>query len=232
MRVGYLTEDEIEMSAAQTLTSYGRRFGEVPGPPVPVEEILECDLGLDFGLEDLAAAGLGEDALGAMWAAERRVRVDSSLDPDEFPRKEGRYRFTVAHEIGHWQLHRHRFLLGVNQDPLFGGSSEPSVVCRTGYAKKPPIEWQADAFASRLLMPKRMVARAWEGQHGEADPHFVGGQATATPPRRGLRFRADPADEITGAMAAMFGVSLQAMGIRLRDLGLIRHHGKEESMFG
>jgi Zn-dependent peptidase ImmA (M78 family) len=33
-------------------------------------------------------------------------------------------------------------------------------------------------------------------------------------------------------MAATFGVSLQAIGIRLMDLGLIRHHGKEESMFG
>lgn len=231
MKVGYLTEAEIETSALRTLASYERRFEEVPAPPVPVEEILECDLELDFGLEDLAAAGFGEDALGALWAAERRVRVDSSLDPDEFPRKEGRYRFTVAHEIGHWQLHRHRFLLGVNQDPLFGSSSEPSVVCRAGYAKKPPIEWQADAFASRLLMPKGMVARAWEVQHG-ADPHFVGGQATASPSRHGLRFRADPADEVTGAMAAMFGVSSQAMGIRLRDLGLIRHHGKEESMFG
>ena len=87
MKVRYLTEDEIATSAVQTLASYERRFGEVPGPPVPVEEILECDLELDFGLEDLAAAGLGEDALGAMWAPERRVRVDSSLDPDEFPAK-------------------------------------------------------------------------------------------------------------------------------------------------
>lgn len=231
MKVQYLTEDKIETSAVQTLTSYERRFGEVSGPPVPVEEILECDLGLDFGLEDLAAAGLGEDALGAMWAAERRVRVDSSLDPDEFPRHEGCYRFTVAHEVGHWQLHRHHFLLGANQDSLFGGSSDPSVVCRAG-SRKESIEWQADAFAARLLMPKGMVAQAWERRRGDAGPHFVGEEGPAASPRRGRHFWVDPTEETTSAMATMFGVSLQAMGIRLRDLGLIRDHRKEHSMFG
>ena len=95
-----------------------------------------------------------------------------------------------------------------------------------------PIEWQADAFAARLLMPKDMVAQAWERRRGNEDPHFVGDESSVVPPRRGRQFYADPADEITSAMATMFGVSLQAMGIRLRDLGLIRNHGKEHSMFG
>jgi hypothetical protein len=70
-----------------------------------------------------------------MWAAERRVRVDSSLDPAEFPAKEGRYRFTVGHEVGHWQLHRHLFLANACQDSLFEAPSEPSVVCRARYPR-------------------------------------------------------------------------------------------------
>ena len=138
MKVGFLSEEELETVALETLGSYGRRFEEVLSPPVPVEEILECDLELDFGLEDLAEAGLGEDALGAIWAAERRVRVDSSLDPTEFPAKESRYRFTVGHEVGHWQLHRHLFLANVGQDSLFGATSEPSVVCRARYPGNRP----------------------------------------------------------------------------------------------
>lgn len=231
MKVRFLSEEEIETATLATLGSYGRRFGEVSAPPVPVEEVLECDLELDFGFEDLAAAGLGEDALGAMWAAQRRVRVDSSLDPTEFPAKEGRYRFTVGHEVGHWQLHRHLFLANVGQDSLFGASSEPSVVCRAGLTKKPPIEWQADAFAARLLMPRRMVALAWEESRGAPDPLFLERKAQPTTPIR-RRFRSDPVEEIAYELSRVFRVSPQAMKIRLGDLGLLRDHGVGGSMFG
>jgi IrrE N-terminal-like domain len=230
VKVGFLSEEELETVAIETLGSYGRRFEEVLGPPVPVEEILECDLELDFGLEDLAEAGLGEDALGAIWAAERRVRVDSSLDPTEFPVKEGRYRFTVGHEVGHWQLHRHLFLANVGQDSLFGAPSEPSVVCRARYPSKPPIEWQADAFAAHLLMPKHMVAQAWEESRGTPDPLFVdegGPSATA-----GRRFRSDAAGAVTWELSRVFRVSLAAMKIRLGGLGLLRGHARRDSMFG
>jgi hypothetical protein len=231
VKVGFLSEEEIETVALETLGSYGRRFEEVLGPPVPVEEILECDLELDFGLEDLAEAGLGEDALCAMWAAERRVRVDSSLDPTEFPAKEGRYRFTVGHEVGHWQLHRHLFLANVCQDSLFGAPSEPSVVCRARYPRKPPIEWQADAFAAHLLMPKHMVARAWEASRGTPDPLFMDEESlSATAGRR--RFRSGTAGAVTWELSRVFRVSPPAMKIRLGSIGLLRGHARRDSMFG
>ncbi len=214
MKVGYLLVDEIEAAAAMTLDSYERRFGEVLAPPVPVEEILECDLKLDFGLEDLKA-DLGADALGALWAGERRVRVDASLDPTLFPEKEGRYRFTVGHEIGHWQLHRHLFVANADQGSLFDKPSEPSVICRSGYGK-PPIEWQADAFSARLLMPKEMLTRVWAGaKTGNAtSPHAPGRREQGC----------DPTTTV-GRMAREFGVSVQAMRIRLIELGLISGHG-------
>jgi hypothetical protein len=231
VKVRYLPEGEIELAALAALDAYGRRFEEVTTPPVPAEEILECHLELDFGFEDLEDAGLGADALGAMWVHERKVRVDSSLDPTVFTEREGRYRFTVAHEVGHWQLHRHLFLADANQDPLFGGASEPSVVCRAN-SRKAPIEWQADAFAAHLLMPKEMVARAWRRSYGDLAPHFVGGQNVPASPVTHHRFRADPADVVTREMAALFCVSAQAMRIRLTSLGLVRNHDRGTSLFG
>jgi hypothetical protein len=58
--------------------------------------------------------------------------IDESLDPEENPAKEGRYRFTLAHEGGgHWRLHRHLFAKDPMQAPLFGGPAAPSVVCRS-----------------------------------------------------------------------------------------------------
>ncbi len=210
MKVGYLLTDEIEAAAAATLNSYGRRFGKIVAPPVPVDEILECDLKLDFGLEDLKV-DFGPDALGALWAGERRVRVDASLDPILFPEKEGRYRFTVGHEIGHWQLHRHLFIADADQGSLFDEPSEPSVVCRSG-SGKPPIEWQADAFSARLLMPKEMLTRAWAEAKGGRVPAL----------RRERRH--NPTGAAVERTARVFGVSTQAMRIRLIDLGLIAGH--------
>lgn len=232
MKVKFLPEEEIELAALATLDAYGRRFSEVAAPPVPVEEMLECDLELDFGFEDLRGSGFGADALGAMWVQERKVRVDSSLDPTVYPDKEGRYRFTMGHEIGHWQLHRHLFLADANQDSLFGVSQEPSVICRAGEGKKPPIEWQADAFAGRLLMPKKMVIQAWAEVNGGESPRFVGGndKVASLPTQR--RVQSGPKLTIVREMAQTFNVSMQAMEIRLTAMGLIRDHDKETCLFG
>ncbi len=50
------------------------------------------------------------DTLGAIIFDERRIVIDESLDPEENAFKEGRYRFTLAHEGGgHWRLHRSLF---------------------------------------------------------------------------------------------------------------------------
>jgi Zn-dependent peptidase ImmA (M78 family) len=174
---------------------------------------------------------LGPDVLGAMWVPERRVRVDSSLDPTRFSEKEGRYRFTVGHEIGHWQLHRHLFLADVNQPMLFGASPEPSVICRSG-PRKEPIEWQADAFAARLLMPKGMMARTWEEMRGHTSPHFADDRDEPVSVVNRRHLRADPTEAIACEMARTFCVSPRAMGIRLREVGLIRVHGKWSSLFG
>ena len=214
MKVRYLREDEIDLAAATTLNSYERRFGEIIAPPVPVEEILECDLELDFGFEDLEH-NFGTGTLGALWMRDRRVKVDTSLDPTLYPASEGRYRFTIGHEIGHWQLHRHLFLADPNQASLLEETSEPSIVCRAG-ANKPPIEWQADAFSSRLLMPKTMLVRAWMDAKGSVLNRNS---------RRHQRRRGDPDRTAVNEMARLFKVSAQAMQIRLTDLQIISSHG-------
>ena len=75
---------------------------------------------------------------------------------------EGRYRFTLAHEGGgHWRLHRHLFAKDPAQASLFGGPAAPSVVCRSSQAKE-RVEWQADFYASCLLMPRKLVFAAWD----------------------------------------------------------------------
>lgn len=58
-------------------------------------------------------------------------------------------RFTVAHELGHYYLDRHREFLVRRQE---------AIESFTEFESNKEIERQADAFAAGLLMPKHLVA--------------------------------------------------------------------------
>lgn len=61
-------------------------------------------------------------------------------------RTEGRVRFSLAHELGHYYLPEHR-------QRLLSGSTHNS---ETDFGSKSPIELQADEFAADLLMPMEL----------------------------------------------------------------------------
>ena len=99
-------EVRIERDADVLVAEYAQRCGVPVVAPVPVEDILELHLGLTFAIEDLAALCGTDGVLGAIWFNEKQVRIDARPDPSENPSRLGRYRFTLAHEIGNWHLHR------------------------------------------------------------------------------------------------------------------------------
>ncbi len=221
MQVRYLSAGQIESTAMKALADYQGKFGQVH-PPIPVEEILECHFGYGFSIEDLTEHG--PDTLGATWVKEQRVAVDESLDPTTHPDKEGRYRFTVAHELGHVDLHAHQFR--DSQGRLFDESGRPTIICRSG-GKKPPIEWQADTYASYLLMPAEMVYAYWRELFGERT--YAAAEEIAALSRR--FGNAKPTLPVARDMADHFGVSGQAMQIRLESLKLIRNQAAEPELF-
>ena len=216
MKVEFIPNESIEQAADELLADYGARFTQVTEPPVPVEEILECHLDLSLGFDDLQQRLGTPDVLGATWIDEMEVLVDASLDPTIYPKREGRYRFTVAHEVGHWILHRHA-LKESKQTPLFEGRPEPSIVCRKA-TRKPRIEIQADRFASYLLMPRELVLRHWESRFGSLQPQVVEDEINQL---GGIQDAGVPTVAISKAVAQAFKVSGQAMQIRLLDLNLV-----------
>lgn len=220
-KVKFLKHDEIENAALCLLAEYGRKYGEVIEPPVPVDAILEGHLGLAFDFDNLPKLIGVPDVLGATWIQDKVVLVDQSLDPTDNPRKEGRYRFTLAHELGHWELHRHGFLAEAAQPSLFGNKPAPSIVCRTSLRKE-PMEWQADMFAGYLLMPKEMVFAAWRKRFGGLDPYIAKDEMANLSAKWGLADDEQPTVDTAKEMARAFNVSGQAMQIRLIGLGLIR----------
>lgn len=221
MKVKFLPLKDLEAITLCLLAEYGRKYGVIEHPPIPVSEILESHFELRVDYDDLPKRIGIPDVLGATWIREKHVIIDQTLDPTVFPSMEGRCNFTAAHEAGHWELHRHHFLGDLGQRALFDTTSEPSIVCRTS-SRKEPMEWQADAFAGFLLMPKEMVYRAWESLTGKTDPYIAEEEIANLSAKWGLAEDKQPTVEISRWMADEFKVSGQAMQIRLLNLGLIK----------
>ena len=95
---------DIEDRAQQLLDDYEDHAGRRIRAPIPVESIAEHYLGYQIDITD---EGLFEDPryLGGIVFNENVIRVNASVESHE-----GRYNFTIAHEIGHHVLHRDHYL--------------------------------------------------------------------------------------------------------------------------
>ena len=211
-RVPFLHEKVIEEHAEMLLGEWANDHPAVLEPPVPIEEILEIGLGLDFEICDLQTELGHPDVLGGIWFGDRMIKVDQSLDPSSTPRMLGRYRFTLAHEVGHWRLHRKHLMDDPSALSLFVQNCEPAFVCRS--SQNPPEEIQANMFAACVLMPRRLVFEAWAQWQGEHDP--------ASLVELGIGEHDEIAmDQFCRPFADKFEVSAQAMRYRLQGLELL-----------
>ena len=239
-KVPYMTPEAIEQDAVALLAEYARARGVVIVPPIPIEDILEKHLKLGLEFDDthnrfgIPRSGTDPDILGAMFFNEERIVIDESLDPEEYPAMEGRYRFTLAHEGGgHWRLHRRYFNANPGQAGLFAGPVPPSVICRSSQAKE-PVEWQADFYASCLLMPRKLVFAAWDEMFPDRKQRVIAPSRPVSHPFVEVPLTQwefcgqdwsetvdDALDCIARPLAEQFLVSPIAMRIRLEKLGLL-----------
>src|ERR1700685_1169577 len=155
-KLRFMKDQEFEDEAALLLAEYGNKHSQVTAPPIPVDEMVELYLGLSLEFLDMQKLFGVDDVHGALWVNEKRVGIDQRLDPRINPSSLGRYHFTLAHEAGHWRLHRQLFFRKANQPTLLPDRApRPEYICRSSSTE--PIEYQANRFASCLLMPKEMV---------------------------------------------------------------------------
>lgn len=216
-RVRFLHEKQIEREAKLLLDEWAEKGNQVTAP-VPLDELVEIHLGLPFEIENLRARFGGADVLGAIWFSDGTIRVDSSLDPACYPEKRGRYNFTVAHEVGHWRLHRDQLREDPNERVLFDPEGKPAFVCRDG--DRAPEEWQANFFASCLLMPRDLLYAEWADwladerpvQDADLDVRSFSGDE-----QRDIEIAREV---FCKPLAEKFEVSSQAMSIRLEQVGL------------
>jgi len=170
----YRSYAALEHIARNTLKDFDHMLLSGSPAAIPIEKLAE-HLGLCIEYQCLRKNGaiLGEmvydDTLvpvyfrdlktyGLIEVEGRTIILDESLLRG---RNDGRLRFTCAHEIGHWLLHR----------DLFTGTGWAAAL---GHPKKsseenPVVERQANQLATLLLMPKAQVKKAFYAIRNEGD---------------------------------------------------------------
>jgi hypothetical protein len=186
---------------------------------------LSFDDEIDLGRED------GEEVLGRTLPLAGKIQITRSLklDPDR-----GRYRFTVAHEIGHWVLHRPLYLGAAENLDLFASgesaaltSLNRSVFPREGNRGVPREEWQANRFAMGLLIDPDSLRREFVRRYGDppaACSTIAGRDRRANSLRNHSTSLAR--SEVNGipSLREMFGISAEAMAIALETRGYAVPH--------
>lgn len=139
-------------------------------------------------------------------------------------------RFTGGHEIGHFVLHTELGFRYAHRDrPLIDGLGGPV---------RSQIEREADYFSACFLAPRKLVLQEFQKRFGRIPLtltehlafHLRGKHAhlllTASPGSIDFAVAVAGAKSLDGrhfpSMAKHFGLSVPAMAVRLRELGLIR----------
>ena len=226
----FIPAAKIEEEAMSVLTAYAQKYKEPITAPVPIEEILDCLYDVTIEAADLRAKYHSDDVLAEFLVGRNRkvILIDQTIHPEFNADMEGRYRFTLGHETGHWILHQH-LLTSVNTDNLFDEELKPVSVYRTSC--KEPKEIQADMFSGYILMPKNLILQEWEVKFGpDHYPKTVSADLRDT----SERFQTEPENIRCGLareFAVKFKVSAQTMQIRLRDMGLLELTESEPRLF-
>ena len=226
--VPIIRKKDMDNEASKFLQKYCPEALEEP-LPVPVEDIAELKMDLDI---DYVNIDKDLDTLGMMIFSDGPVELYVQ-DTDQYIRRaykrgtllvernlsetnRGRERFTITHEMVHWDKHQLRFMALSYKDKTLAKA------CRCPMAKvyRPKteedwLEWQADNLAAAILMPAEMFKQKAE----ELKSGYKVGEKI-----NGFMWKGfSPGlikEFIVDDLASTFQVSKQAVEIRLNTLGI------------
>lgn len=144
-----MPQDETQAYRDQRAHALRSRYlGVFGGPelPVPVESIAEDLLGL--AIEHSPDTRFS----GVLLPAQRVIRLNAAETDRDDPTLR-RFRFTIAHELGHWTCHAKG-----------GAALTATSYCRAADISQDAdraLEREANVFAAELLMPEPAVRSAW-----------------------------------------------------------------------
>ena len=128
---------------------------EITAPPILATDIADFVYDLSFEKRNLDNCSTAGDVLAAINITAKVITINSSKDYELFS-NEGRKNFTIAHELGHYVLHRDM------KRSSFVAPQTEIIFCREIGNFKGNIERQADLFAVYLLMPENLVRAEYD----------------------------------------------------------------------
>jgi len=147
--VKYMTKAAIEVKAENLLAQYEAQQKRIEKPPIPIEFIVSDLLGFET-----SSRAIGDPDTVAYIDPNKMV-ICLNLEKSEYLDEVGP-EYTWAHEVGHWVLDhfeddRRQLSLGIE--------NQPTRLLHRDTRHHQPFrhEFQAEYFASCLLMPKRFL---------------------------------------------------------------------------
>ncbi|MGA7630362.1 MAG: XRE family transcriptional regulator [Terriglobales bacterium] len=214
-------------------------------PPTPIELIAENEEGVAYVIDDLPSSDGDPIVLGrSRWdGLEREITISADLAASEKEHDRHRFRFTLGHELFH--AIEHLPLAASSRDGLQRTSTlEIGFVDRARHTlsraeravdqwantqklrrlltREDWREWQANTFASALLMPDWAVRKHFLKRLQE---EYVDTPEDESCREAALRIAGErffSGRLYISTLAQLFDVSRQAMAIRLLDLGLVQ----------
>jgi hypothetical protein len=153
----FVTEHALEAATTALLERYSREVEPIRTLPVPVDQLAEILLGLRFDWTPLPDDDQ-RPTLAAIAPATRTIYLNERRKA-LFDKFFGSREFSVAHELGHHELH----LAETEMEQLsLGDSLVPACLCRRR-SDVDRREYQADHFAAYLLLPAHLLLPALDG---------------------------------------------------------------------
>jgi hypothetical protein len=215
--VPYLSRSDIELKAEEVLEWIKPGILAAPSltPVAEIAERMKKEFDVRIEVKNLGFSARGRKILGACQFSPRAIQLDALLDPNG-----PRYRFTFAHEIGHLILHRKLKLDPYELDIAVNEIVDEPV--HFYFGRKPVLtgrdrlEWQANAFASALLMPRATVKAAVVMKQQELGIRRLGTIYVDNQPRNMLDYI-----EVRRDLVEIYQVSNTALRIRLKQLQIL-----------
>ncbi|OAT15772.1 hypothetical protein M979_3220 [Buttiauxella noackiae ATCC 51607] len=165
--LNHLSLDEIDARGLQLTIDSGAKKNKEPVDLYKIISYMTESTGLTFDL----ASELGTDenytsVIGSMDSKNNIIKISSSLELNS-----PRWRFTLAHEIGHYIFH-HGYMLKNTIDEHIDIIDNYSILdfkLSSNLYRK--LEWQANMFANSLLMPRYDVINSMAELIKQLDIH-------------------------------------------------------------
>lgn len=201
MPVGYLPDEEINNYAIDFLDNYH----PANTLPVPIEEIAEFSLGLEI----IPIPGLSQQFNVAGFLSNDFVTI--SVDDFVYRDRPTRYRFTLAHEIGHLIMHQDLLKEHALFDSVDGWKKFVTGMDNRDHGA---YEYQGYAFAGYILVPKDHLRREFVGALAEIDQRIRLAKKQQIPRTAYLSYAID---EVASILAPIFDVSSEVMIRRIEN---------------